>query len=393
MSDDLGRLSDVLERATDRVEAPGLAAGALAIAHRRRRARQGALASAAAAVLVAGVLLGTRMGGSGSVEPAPAPTETPAGPIVSTAPPIRADRIQPVWDPRDAESRPVVELGVPRVMESLVPGEVEQPVALLDDGSRVLLVSAEGRSAELELPAGAGRWRTVSLSPDGSRLAVAGMSGFFWRALDGGWQRVAVDDEQQVTGQGVSITWAPDSRSLVLRSHLAGVRVDLDSGELTPLATLGDYTPWSFTPEGGIVTVRGSVEWGDTGDRALLGPLEGLQSPAVGESALAAARVNLASTRTTRDSDFDGLIAVDRRTLATRSFLPVPGPERGAGYGDLGSIAPVAWLDDDTVLFTVLPQDAPKEYLMTWDVETGGLSRVSCWLEEFDAVFATDLMS
>lgn len=30
---------------------------------------------------------------------------------------------------------------------------------------------------------------------------------------------------------------------------------------------------------------------------------------------------------------------------------------------------------------------------MTWDVETGDISRVSCWARSLDAVFATALLS
>lgn len=358
---DLHELHDLLDLATDRVESTGLAPAALAAAHRRRRTRRAVVASAAVAVVIAGAALAGRIGGAPSSEPEPAPS-----PSTAIAPEIAADRIQPVWDPRGAEGQPVVELGVPRVMESLVPGAVTRPVAVLDDGSRTLLVSADGAYADLALPEGLGAQRTVSLSPDGSRLAAVGLSGFFWRSLDGEWQRVILDEEDRVTGEGITVTWAADSSSIVLRGS-GYVQVDLDTGEQRVLAGVREPVP-----------------------DALLGPLENLQRPIVGYSSIAAARANVSWPEVRQADDYDGLIALDRGTLETRGFLRVP--DQSGYYVDGGVLTPVTWLDGDTVAFTVLPKDAPKEYLMTWDVETGEVSRVSCWSRSYDAVFATGLL-
>ncbi|GAB2876431.1 hypothetical protein [Nocardioides pacificus] len=59
-------------------------------------------------------------------------------------------------------------------------------------------------------------------------------------------------------------------------------------------------------------------------------------------------------------------------------------------YGD--TLTPLAWLDDDTVLFTVIPKDAAKQYLVTWDVDSGELARVTCWPQDLRVSFATDLL-
>jgi hypothetical protein len=392
----MNELHDLLERATDRIESPDLAVRALAGARRRRTTRRGVAAAGAAAVLVLVVALaGQLTRGDDDTAPPVSPSPTPSGDTVSTAPAIAAGRIQPVWDPRGAESLPVADLGVPRVMESLSSGAVTRPVAVLDDGERARLVSADGLAADLPLPDGLGRWRTVSLSPDGTRLAAVGISGFFWRTLVGDWQRVGLDDEDQVTGEGIEITWSPDGSSLVLRSHLAGVQVDLDTGEQTRLPMLRNYASWDFAPDGTVVTtgLPGVRGWDDreVSRETLLGPVENLQRPVVGETSIVAARGNTSWPDERQPDDYDGLIALDRESLETRGFLRVP--DQVGYYVDGGVLTPVAWVDDDTVAFTVLPKDAPKEYLLTWDVETGEVSRVSCWDRSYDAVFATDLLA
>jgi hypothetical protein len=387
-------LQDLLEQATDLVEPPGLAAGALAEA-RRRRARSRGFASAlvaAAAVVVLIVSVRVVTGDPRSDAP-PADPATPSVTEVPTAPAIARSRIQEVWDPRGAEGQPVVDLGVPRVLETLTAGPVDRPVVVLDDGSRARVVSAEGLVADLALPDGLGELRTVSLSPDGTRLAAVGISGFFWRPVDGDWRRVELS--QQATGEGIEVTWAPDGGSLVLRSHLAGIRIDLASGEQSRLPMLRAYEPWTFAPDGTIVTTgRPDFRRWD-GDEVVsvvrLGPLESLQRPVAGASLLAAARANVSVGEKRLAEDSDGLIAVDGETLVTRGFLRVP--SAASSYVDGGALTPIAWLDDDTLLFTVLPKDAPKRYLMTWDVATGEVSRVSCWLSEYDATFATDLLA
>jgi hypothetical protein len=390
----MNELHDLLERATDRIESPDLAAQALAGARRRRTTHRSVAAAAGAAVLVLVVALVGQLnrGGDNSAPPV-MPSPTPSKDAAPTAPPIAAGRIQPVWDPRGAEGLPVVELGVPRVMESLVPGVVTRPVAVLDDGRRALLVSADGLAADLDLPEGLGELRTISLSPDGTRLAAVGISGLFWRSLDGGWQRVDLDDEDQVTGEWIGVTWASDSSSVVLRGG-AAVQVELDTGKQRRLNGVRDQS-WALAPDGQVVTVSlpGVREWtdGDIVRETLIGPLENLQRPIVGDASIAAARANVSWPEERHADDYDGLIALDRRTLATRGFLRVP--DQAGYYVDGGTLTPVVWLDEDTVAFTVLPKDAPKEYLLSWNVETGDISRVSCWLTSYDAVFATDLLA
>lgn len=385
-------LRDLLERSTDGIDAPSFAGGALVAARRRRTRARAVVAVAATVAVVTGVALVGRIGEDGAgPQPAPAPVPTPA--VSPTAPEIPRDRIQPVWDPRDAEGQPVVDLGVPRVMETLTPGTVDRPVAVLDDGTSARLVAGDGTVEELALPDGLQRWRTVSLSPDGTRLAVVGVSGFFWRPLDGDWREVPVGDHS--LGEGIEVTWAPDNASLVLRGHLAGTHVDLETGDQARLPMTRNYASWTLDPDGGVVTTGrpGVREWvdGRIDREVLLGPLENLQRPVVSDASIAAARANVTWEERRRADDSDGLVALDRTTLETRGFLRVP--YEASYYVDGGTLTPIDWLDDDTVLFTVLPKGAPKRYLMAWNVDTGDVSRISCWLVADDAVFATDLLA
>jgi hypothetical protein len=238
------------------------------------------------------------------------------------------------------------------------------------------------------------------LSPDGTRLAAVGVSGFFWRTVDGDWRQVDLDDTGLVNGEWTRITWSPVDSSLVLREHLAGVQVDLDTGKQRLLPMLRNYAAWDFAPDGTVVTTSASSgsagnavrQWDGRAatSETVLGEIENLQRPVVGETSIMASRGDaswLGGVRTAADRD--GLIAVDRESLETRAFLPLGGPRY---YSDAGNSSGVVWLDDDTVAFTVLPKDAAKEYLVTWNVETGELSRISCWEKDFNAVFATGLL-
>jgi hypothetical protein len=383
-------LQDLLHRATDRIDGPDLAARALTGARRRRARNRGVVAAVAAAAAVVAVVVSVELttGGGTRVDPPPAHTASTPTQIVATAPAIDPSRIQPMWDPRTVEGLPVTDLGVPRVMESLAPGVVTRPVAVLDDGERAVLVGGDGRMDELSLPGGLGERRVVSLSPHGTRLAAVGISGFFWRALDGDWTQVS---RSGVSGEAPQVTWLPDDSGVVVRDRNSAARVDLPSGEVAELPFARDVSHLAVGPDGALVTTlprqvderregRKEASWAT-------GPLEGLVLPAVGSGEIAFARTNLVLSG--RPDDQDGLVVVDRETFETRGYLPVPDDH---SYVHAEELRPVAWLDHDTLAFTVLPEGAPKEYLVTWNVETGELSRISCWEKGFTAVFATGLL-
>lgn len=303
----MAELRDLLERATDRIEPRGGAAEALRVARRRRTRQRGTTAVLASAVAVAAVVVGVRLATGGTGESAPPPAESPTVTPTRAAPEIDPDRIQPAWDPRGAEGLPVTDLGLPRVMPTGPAGSIDRPpIAVLDEGARLLAVAADGSAVAFDPPDGIGPDRALLLAPDGARVAVVGAEKTFWRPVN-------------------SPTWRPGS---------GGIEGGLPAGEVP-----------------------------------------GLERPVAGRGSIVG---------TWSSAPASGLVVLDRRTLQSRAVLPVRvRPD---------DLTVVAWVDDDTVAFRVTPPGSPKEYLVTWNVETGELSRISCWLTSFQASFATDLL-
>lgn len=391
-------LHDVLDRATDRLDAPpGMGARALGESRRRRTRRRGyggALVAAAATVVL---VVSARV-----VAPDPGGEERPSEPsaptvsVAPTAPPIPRSAVQERWDPRGVEGLPVRELGVPRVMPATPTAGADsltEAVALLDDGQSPLLVGADGTAAPLELPVGIGHWRSVALSPDGTRVAAVGRS-LFWRDLAAGtWQR---RDRPAGVDVEATIRWiGPDE--VVLSGYPATVRMDVTTGESAELGFARSGGWWAPGPEGGYLShdPAGLADRsGSSGEEVTrlvpTGSVGSLQRFAVGEDAIAAVRATTTYTRPRGPTEQDGLLVLDRATLETRALLPLP--YEATYYSDGGNASVLWWLDGDTVLVEVHPKDAAKEYLVAWDVDTGELSRIACWPGAHDATFATDLL-
>jgi hypothetical protein len=164
-------LHDLLHRATDRVETPGLASDALAVARCRRRSRRaGVVASTTVAVVVVGVALAGWMGDA-TDEPRPAP---PVGTIAPTSLDLQDVADLPDADPSVEPLLPA-RLDVPDLAPHVEDDPVDAAVLSVDDGADVLLLGTDGK------------WRCVvvdgktqpapMLSPRGTRLAVATTDG------------------------------------------------------------------------------------------------------------------------------------------------------------------------------------------------------------------------
>lgn len=398
------QLHEALDRATDAVEPVGMAGSALATARRRRTRRHGIAAGALSALLVVGVvtaLQATRSPGSDATR-SPAASSSASGDVrapdeIPTAPTIPADRIQPAWDPRNVAALPAADLGLPAALPPADSGAVTTAVALFDGDDETLLVGQAGARSRLELPAGLGPSRSVSLSPDGRRVAAVGGSGLFWRELAGGsWRRV--DVPARVVRDEATATWLPGSEGVVLQGSRGGLRVDLQSGSQELLPQLRGYAWWAAGPDGRLTYLSSdaqapiAVEQEGGGVQQIhRGHLESLQRYAASATSLAAARADggVYGGKPAPD-DRDGLIALDLATLSTRAFLPVP--TAGHWYSDGGHLTPLAWLGEDTVLFSVTPQGAVTTYLVTWDVESGELASATRWPEDLRASFATELL-
>lgn len=157
-------LHDLLDLATDRLDAPGLASGALATARRRRRNRRaGVVALAAVTLVVAGVAAAGLVGDAPS-EPEPAPP---------------VETIEPTpFDPRTVEELPRSDvapqipavLPVPGIAPRIEDDPLDRAVLAVDDGADILLLDEDGAWHCVVV---AGRTPAdPALSDDGTQLAV-----------------------------------------------------------------------------------------------------------------------------------------------------------------------------------------------------------------------------
>ena len=411
-------LHDVLTRATDAIESPDLAGTALTAARQRRTRHRAVLATVGSAIAVASVVAVIAIVDTNHEAPEPAPgVPTPTGLEQSQdqAPAISDEVVQPFWDPvaiedapYDGSTRLPPTLDPPAVVESLDASPIDVGVAAVVDDEEVAIVGVDGswRSVALpEEPSSAGD--TVALSQDGTVIAVTGGSALWWRALGvPGWIRT-----EYPSGVSSPRDYEPVIRFVKRDQVLLSLwphawLVDLTSGEAQVLK----YDAYTSAPDAagtvvsfGVVRKRGFErvlqEWRGTVPVRSVGinDLESLTSPAVSETMIGAARGDGGWTGEPTESDWDGLIALDRETLETRAYLPIKG--RGTGYADGGRLGAIAWLDDETLLARVVPDEpagSPQApgYLFTWNVATGLVSRVSVlpWQDILGLAIASDVL-
>lgn len=319
-------LHDLLDLATDRVEATGLATGALAAADRRRRDRRAALASAAAVLVVVGGIAVAGQLGDDASEPMPAPSPPPT----RTAEPEAT-----AWNPKNVDDLPAGSLpGLPPDLE--VP--TSSTPALADDPVEAAVLTV-GRSDAVKVLGVDGGWRhvyppvaggSVQLTHDGTRLLVQTEEGVdLWDVTTG--ERTSVPQPPDATSQ-VGWLWLADG-TLVAYDDLSGAwEVDATTGEVR--RTLDRDHLWDVTNGDAIAAV---------------------DLPDAGETL--------------------SVTVADRGNGQVRSRLPVRDVQ--ATYAN-GGLSVQALLDDGTVLLRVLVQarDAASIRFVTWDPATDELSLV-----------------
>jgi hypothetical protein len=203
-------LQDLLHRATDRIDGPDLASGALAVALQRRRSRRaGVVASTAAVVLVVGLAVAGWMGDT-TDGPRPAP---PVGTDVPTPLDLQDVADLPRADPSVEPLLPA-RLDVPDLAPHVEDDPVGAAVLSIDDGADVLLLGTDGewRCVVVE-----GRTQPAPmLSPRGTRLAVATTDGVVTVDLASGAQsRRPLPTGVAPTGAGtVVMSWLDERRLL-----------------------------------------------------------------------------------------------------------------------------------------------------------------------------------
>lgn len=261
-------LHDILERATDRLEAPGGAAAALATAGRRRRNRRAALASAAVVVVVAGVAVTGRLGDGAPPEPMPAPS-----------PPTRTVEPEPATlEPREVDDLPPA----PGDLMAVLPAELEVPTsstpALADDPVEAAVLTF-GRSDAVKVLGVDGEWRhvprpvdggSVELTDDGSRLLVQSAEGVdIWDVATGEETSVPLPSE---LGNEIGWVWLDDA--LVVHDLGSAWVVDESTGEPARrvdrdrLWDVGVDVEWSDADGSLVVTAPGGRLLVQDDDRA-----------------------------------------------------------------------------------------------------------------------------
>ena len=175
--------------------------------------------------------------------------------------------------------------------------------------------------------------------------------------------------------------------------------VDLGTGDATRSPYLLGATGVDGDRAAEVVFDRGQrfVDVWDGSEQVSSLSITGFDSllfPALRGTSVAAAR-EVASYAVPRvGAAWDGLFAFDAVDGVTRGYLPVR--DQNAWYARYG-LVPFGWVDDDEVLARVIPKssgggESAVAYLITWDVETGELARVSSYDVTSSVALAADLL-
>jgi hypothetical protein len=310
---DLRDLHDLLDLATDRLDAPGLATGALATAGRRRRNRRaGVVASAAAVLVVAGVAVAGLVGSDSSDEPMPAPsppTRT-VEPDLPTFDPTKVDDLPPA----PADLIPVLPdvLDVPTSTPTLAEDPVGAAVLTFARSDALKVLGVDGAWRHVPLPVEGG---SVALSPDGTRLLVQTAAG--------------VDVWDVTTGVVSAVPLPPE-----------------------PTNDIG----WTWTDDGALVVF-------DLGRAWVVDPVTGEAGRRTDRDSLWDVGVEVGWS----DADGSLAVSVDGHRLLVRD-------DNQATYAN-GALSVQAVLDDGTVLLRVLvdPGPAASVRFVAWEPDSGEL--------------------
>ncbi|WP_101525846.1 hypothetical protein [Nocardioides houyundeii] len=384
----MSEFHELLTRATDRIESPRLEHAALQTARRRRTRRRGAAAAVVTSALVATVVVGIQVADRGDrVAPAPPTAQNP-----TSAPSAEAsgpqEKVWPQWDPRDVDQLPAAPDRIAPALPEVIDPPTSSP-ALSDDpvGSAVLAVEQDGLAQVLGT---GGEWRTVpidgrfpvvSLSPQGTRLAV--YYGYDDRV---GVYDIGVTVHDLATGSSRTLEppagfeprddagWMLlDEETLLFSSGPQTYAVAIDSGEAeemslptgmsTTLDPAGDWLSSADFAEPNVLTdYAGGTPREVSMDRTgRLLRIQADEDTVVG---------------TTDDDQAFSVVVADRQTLTPQFRLPVLDYE--GNYSNWG-LGPVALADDGTVLLRVaaIGRRVDGFRLVAWDPAGGDLSIVT----------------
>jgi hypothetical protein len=413
------RLKTLLDHVGAELRAdPGSADRAWQSARRRsRRARMTSVAAGSvAAALTVVVVVSTPWSDDSTAPPVDKPTPTPTTeqPLVA---PLDPALVQEGWKTLDFASLPQRDTALPPVLDldeiraSAVPladDPVERAIAVVQDGrwhdfpttrseEEVFFLGDDGRWRRLtgeELgfwgkPSEGGLLSGRSLSPDGTRFAVAGRMrpetgqtpyDIVIVDLTTGEQRRFDGPEREDQPQ-----WTPDATLL-----LTNAGYDRDSYELDPSTGELDRVPYEgaevgFSPSGEpveLVPSQGMTHPAQLRTIASDGSVTTVPIPLrIADDVQPEIREVAALLRWAPGPDGPGILVVDPETGEPLAQLAVPGSRMGYVYPD-------GWLDDETVLV----ESYTQRVLVSWNYRTGELMRISTYAPQLNVDYAVDLL-
>lgn len=387
-------LGAALDLATDRIDAPRLAATVVAEA-RRRRARVGIVATAgtaaAVAVIVAVLQLPQLDGEQRPVEPS---TPSVTHGTRSPSPSALDDAVLPRWDPFTVADQPPPESMLPTRIAPPVsaPSITDQPLS-----AAVLAWPEEGR--DLRLLGTDGTWRSVpetanavtgtlrdvvgpALSNDGRQVAMSTNQGILVVDVTSGERRTIPwpGEIAEPSDTAPGLLWLPDGAGFAVLHWRATWLVGFGGqGRKAPYSgTNGGGL--AFDPDGTVVERR----WEQTDLRVWQGDRVETTAPFPywgdrmvtrhGKAAMTGAGGGLPGD--------GGPMVLDAATGDLLAYAPIRDPN--SVYSDNGYLTAKGFLDEDTVLLLVGPMDfrtmSPGEetwHLVAWDSRTGTVERLT----------------
>ncbi|NYJ01812.1 hypothetical protein HNR19_002510 [Nocardioides thalensis] len=387
MNDDdrLSGLSGVLDRATERIATPHLAATTLRVAGARRARRRAVAGTVVAVVAVVGAasFVATQRD-----EAPPAPvgsspaTATSAGGIDPSA--------QRLWDPFTLADAPLAESVLP---ERLDPPDL--PPSVLDHPMDAAVLAWPEEGEDVKLLGANGEWRCIpgtddaatstwwysnpALSSDGSRVALTTEEGVLVVDVTTGDQQVVPwpDDLAPPWDTAPQVRWLPGDAGLAVMSWRDNRAVSLD-GEWSE-APFAGYSV-AIDPDGAIIEHRWRtselVEWQDGKVTSRV------DFPWQGERFVARHGLVAFTTGSLGDPPRGGPVVADSSTGELVAYAPIRDPH--AAYSDNGGLTAQGFLHEDTVLLLVKPDAVAEQrhdldtwHLVAWHFRTGEFERVT----------------
>jgi hypothetical protein len=389
----MNELHDLLDRATDRVDSPHLAACALAGAQRRRTARRRMLAVGVSAVVVAAVAVAGQLSGPDG-DHAPPVTPSPTTPATSNTP---TSFLSAPWNPREVDDlTPAQADAFPALPAVVDPPPTAIPLA--DDPVDAAVQSMRGDRAILLL-ATDGTWRSVpspsngaygaALSADGTRLAVDTETGVeAWDLATGESTAVPFPPDLLRPSEFRSWAWIDDSTLLLHNAGAGGWLVDVASGDATPVPYPENPLSWTVDADGAVVESADYlapaqlIDWAGQEPRRV-----DLGADGLGIGRLTSVHANADTVVGVSGAT---IVVIDRADMEPRAALRLVNPQDNYGSG---KVPVVALLDDGTVLFQIpVYADEFSWRLVAWSPQSGGFTLVTRGVGSVPASFATAIL-